>query len=467
MDYVNNILLFKMVVNNIKLKNKLQEIEEFKEQIRKSKYQTYQIEDDHGNLVGTTYIKEKLDYGFHIFFIHEPNDKNNLSGKNGIISEMYYDLRNKKYYIKRNLKDVNFSVRNVDSIFPASRNQRQEIFTLLSTINNKGLYEKAYLYLGSMGNEKSEMYGRFFHRLITEHSYFELLYKSGISVTSKIKIANKNGSTPIDILGINKTQWKMVTKYNISTNYFTDYNYKNNSISNENDMQAINYLSYIKMLENEFGIDKIIDFYNNEFDSIYNKDSSISRCALKIAKNYNLPIKKLLRYVYFECDVSQGLSSFTAIEQYNDYIRMTTEMGYERFERYPKYLRTAHDIASRNYKIKLNEIELIEWQERYEENKQYQYTYGGYKIFPPSKPEDLIREGNILGHCVGSYINKVKKGLSVILFLRDKNDIDHPLVTIEVKNKIIIQTKGKMNESPRPEEKKIIKAFAEKFDLVI
>jgi len=378
---------------------------------------------------------------------------------------MYYDLRNKKYFIKRNIKDVNFSVRNVDSIFPASRSQRQEIFTLLSTVNNQGLYDAAYSYLGSMGNEKSEMYGRFFHRLITEHSYFELLYKSGIRMSNKIKIINKNGSNPIDILGVNKTQWKMITKYNIPANYFTNYNCDKNKLSNENDTQAINYLSYIKMLENEFGIDKIIEFYNNEFDYIYGGKSY--RTAIEISKNYNLPIKKLLRYIYFECDVSQGLNSSTAIEQYRDYIRMTTEMGYERFDRYPKHLRTAHDIASRNYRVKLNEVELKEWQERYEENKQYLYTYNGYKIFPPSKPDELIKEGNILGHCVGSYVNKVKKGLSVILFLRDKNDIDHPLVTIEVKDKRIIQAKGKMNESPRPEEKKVIKVFAEKFNLAM
>jgi hypothetical protein len=68
---------------------------------------------------------------------------------------------------------------------------------------------------------------------------------------------------------------------------------------------------------------------------------------------------------------------------------------------------------------------------------------------------------------VGSYVNKVRKGLSVILFLRDKNDIDHPLVTIELKDKKIIQAKGKMNEAPKPEERKIIKSFAEKFDLAI
>jgi len=400
-----------------------------------------------------------------MYFIYEPSDINPLSGKNGIVSEMYYDLRNKKYYIKRNLKDVNFSVRNVDSIFPASRNQRQEIFTLLSTVNNQELYDAAYSYLGSMGNEKSEMYGRFFHRLITEHSYFELLYKSGIRMSNKIKIINKNGSNPLDILGVNKTQWKMITKYNIPANYFTNYNCEKNKLSNENDTQAINYLSYIKMLENEFGIDKIIEFYNNEFNYIYSENSY--RTALEIAKNYNLPIKNFLRYIYFECDVSQGLNSSIAIEQYRDYIRMTTEMGYERFDRYPKHLRTAHDIASRNYRVKLNELELEEWQERYEENNQYQYAYNGYKIFPPSKPDELIKEGNILGHCVGSYVNKVKKGLSVILFLRDKNDIDHPLVTIEVKDKRIIQAKGKMNESPRPEEKKVIKAFAEKFDLAI
>jgi hypothetical protein len=108
-----------------------------------------------------------------------------------------------------------------------------------------------------------------------------------------------------------------------------------------------------------------------------------------------------------------------------------------------------------------------EWDTQYQNNKSYEYTYQGYKIFPPKEPSDLVREGNVLGHCVGSYVNKVRKGTSVILFLRERDDIETPLVTIEVQGKRITQAKGKMNNPPTTEQSIVVKKFAEKFDLAI
>lgn len=437
-----------------------EKIEQFKEEIKNSNYDKYESYNNRTNkLIGTMYIKDKMDYGFHLFYIHEPSNTNPLAGKTGTISEMYYDLRNKKYWIKRNLKDVQFSVRNVDSIFPNDYDQRTQIFDLLSTKGNQGLYQAAFHVLGAMGKEQSEMFGRFFHRLITEHSYFELLYKAGIQVSSDRSIKNPNGKTPMEILGLSKTQWKMVSKYNLHYNDFDGL--KNDKA----DQKLINYIAYVASLEEEFGLEKTKEFVNNEKGFLY--ETYMYRSALQIANQYNLPIKNFIKYIYFECDVSQGLSSSTAISQYNDYIRMTTEMGYERFDRYPKFLRTAHDIASRNYKVKLNELEMKEWELSYESNKRFEYTYQGFKIFPPKEPSDLVKEGNVLGHCVGSYVNKVRKGASTILFLRERDDIEKPLVTIEVKDNRIAQARGKMNNPPSQEQNAIIKKFAEKFKLAI
>jgi hypothetical protein len=437
-----------------------EKIEEFKQQIKESDYSKYEsFNSKTSRLIGTLYVKEKMDYGFHIYYIHEPSDSDPLAGKNGTVSEMYYDLRNKKYWIKRNLKDVKFSVRNVDSIFPKDYEQRTQIFNTLSTKNNKGLYDAAFKFLGAMGNEQVEMFGRFFHRLITQHSYFELLYKAGITINSNTYIENSNGTSPMEVLGLTKTQWKIVSKYNVPVAQYERIR------NDEADLKMINYLAYIKTLEEEFGIEKTNEFFSSEFPYLYGK--YVYRSALQTAERYNLPVKNFLRYIYFECDVSQGLGSSSAIHEYADYIRMTMEMGYERFDRYPKFLRTAHDIASRNYKIKLNEIEMREWNASYENNKQFEYTNSGYKIFPPKEPSELVREGNVLGHCVGSYVNKVRKGISTILFLRERDDIECPLVTIEVKNKRITQARGKMNNAPSKEQFDIIKKFAAKFELAI
>ncbi|PPA87676.1 hypothetical protein C4A75_00200 [Brevibacillus laterosporus] len=435
-------------------------IENFKQEIRNLDCQTYKsINKKTSKLLGTMYIRNKMDYGFHLYYIHEPSETDPLAGKNGTVSEMYYDLRNKKFWIKRNLKEVKFSIRNVDSIFPKDYDQRNEIFNILSTPANQGLYNSAFHFLGAMGKEQTEMFGRFFHRLITEFSYYELLHKAGVRIDTNTHIANPNGKSPMEILGLSKTQWKMITKYNISIKNFKEI--KNDSADNK----MINFLSYIKTLEDEFGINRTADFFNNEFGHIY--EEHVYRSALQIAEQYNLPIKKFIKYIYFECDVSQGLNATSAIIEYADYIRMTTEMGYERFDRYPRFLRTVHDIASRNYKVKLNEKEMKEWEASYENNKHFEYAYQGFKIFSPKEPSELIREGNVLGHCVGSYVDKVRKGISTILFLRERDDIGTPLVTIEVKENRIVQAKGKMNYPPSKDQNEIIKKFAEKYKLAI
>lgn len=443
------------------MKTKKEVIEDLKRDIRDQGYPHYKMYNKKDKLVGTMYIKGKMDYGFHIYFIHEPDESNPIAGIDGIVTEMFYDLRNREYWIKRNMKPVMFSVRNVDSIFPSSYGEgREKVFDMLSTEANKGLYEEAMRYLGSMGDERTQMYGRFFHRLITEHSYFELLYKAKIPVRKGMIIMNREGTSPREILGLTKTQWKMYTKYGCSIDSVR------NGFNEEADKRAINLLAYVKTLEVEFGIDKIRIFVEREFEYLYGKNPWRIP-ALRVAKQYNIPEKTLIRYIYFECDVSQGLSTRDAIDQYEDYIRMTVEMGYERFDRYPKFLRTAHDIAARNYRIKLDEEQLKEWDERLEGNKKFESVVGDYKVFPPEKPEDLVREGNVLGHCVGSYVDKVRKGISTILFLRERQDLECPLVTIEVRDKRIVQARGKMNNPPTQDQKQAVKKFAKKFDLAV
>ena len=67
-------------------------------------------------------------------------------------------------------------------------------------------------------------------------------------------------------------------------------------------------------------------------------------------------------------------------------------------------------------------------------------------------PADLIREGEILHHCVGrmNYDQKFVREESLIFFIRNKHNPDIPLVTLEysVKNKKILQCYGDHDTKP-------------------
>lgn len=66
------------------------------------------------------------------------------------------------------------------------------------------------------------------------------------------------------------------------------------------------------------------------------------------------------------------------------------------------------------------------------------------------KASDLKHEGAIMGHCVGgnNYKSKVKNKSSLILSIRDKDNMPHVTIEVDVKSRSTRQKFGKGNKSP-------------------
>lgn len=68
-------------------------------------------------------------------------------------------------------------------------------------------------------------------------------------------------------------------------------------------------------------------------------------------------------------------------------------------------------------------------------------------------PQDLIREGDALGHCVGrmNYDQRFIREESLIFFVRDKQSPDLPFVTVEysLQNKKVLQCYGEHDHKPK------------------
>lgn len=72
-----------------------------------------------------------------------------------------------------------------------------------------------------------------------------------------------------------------------------------------------------------------------------------------------------------------------------------------------------------------------------------------FQIVAPNKASDVRIEGQNLGHCVGTYVNRITSGQTNILFLRKKKDPNASFYTIEVSNDgYIVQVHGKGNRWP-------------------
>ncbi len=92
-------------------------------------------------------------------------------------------------------------------------------------------------------------------------------------------------------------------------------------------------------------------------------------------------------------------------------------------------------------------------------NVLYRDPETGFTVQNVKSANDLKVEGNLMQHCVGGYgyAERVKKGETLILSLRDQRNKPH--ATIEVSLAGIVQIKGKQNAAPKNEYKEILKRF--------
>lgn len=89
-----------------------------------------------------------------------------------------------------------------------------------------------------------------------------------------------------------------------------------------------------------------------------------------------------------------------------------------------------------------------------------QTAFDKYAFIFPKDESEIVKEGKILHHCVGSYAKKhFVYGTSIIVFVRDKAHRETPLYTLELKNNRIIQLKGERNKSADEEAKKEAELF--------
>lgn len=126
-------------------------------------------------------------------------------------------------------------------------------------------------------------------------------------------------------------------------------------------------------------------------------------------------------------------------------------------------------------KIYLNQEKVIDpsLQESYIDNyynqaKIFEYKNEKYSIIACKKLSELIREGKVLNHCVGSYVKSVSEGNEYILFLRNNEFLDDPYFTLDLTpNKILRQAHGKNNCNVSKDLMPFIQSWAKYFNIDI
>ncbi len=88
-----------------------------------------------------------------------------------------------------------------------------------------------------------------------------------------------------------------------------------------------------------------------------------------------------------------------------------------------------------------------------------------YEITQLTKTKELITEGNKMHHCVATYASScIKKWCSIFSFRvtnHHQGKFDEPEVTLEIRNKTIVQARGKYNRTPHPYHMQMINSWAD------
>jgi len=177
--------------------------------------------------------------------------------------------------------------------------------------------------------------------------------------------------------------------------------------------------------------------------------SSMSTNFLSLINEHNFDMISLIEYIVRYLKPFENIEFSDALNLLKDYYEMGATIG-RKVKKYPKYLRSMHDILTANYNAYKTEYDEIAFEHKM--RKDMVFEEGKFCIVIPNCSKDVVREGTELNHCVSSYVKKIIKGQTYIMFLRLKKTPEDSLVTVELKNETISEALGSYNRHINEEE---------------
>lgn len=245
---------------------------------------------------------------------------------------------------------------------------------------------------------------------------------------------------------------------------------------NHNENNVIRFLGLKSYRELKFAIEQNMSV--GEFEAY--------RELLKKNIPYTEKNVKIYRAMKWHGDRIEGIEKVISIEGLYDYYKAQADRRNVSFRTfigdYADHLRDCEtlrlDISDTMYAKPKNfydlhtrlsaEVTALQNKEKYERcdkrlamEEHYGYTSGELAVIVPKKAEEIVVEGKIQGHCVGSYIDRVTDGNSVIVFVRKTSAPTVSYYTMEVdpKTMTVVQCRGYKNGVMTPE----VKAFVEEY----
>ncbi len=261
-------------------------------------------------------------------------------------------------------------------------------------------------------------------RLYEQYPQTEYLVKAGLSAFATSKMILNKCSKDKQFC-----KWLYKNKDNIKSHFYTS--------------------SIISAYKKGRPVEEVFNF--ERFKKYFNKEDNFRRLKKMFVGEEQ---KKFLQYL-----LKQKTDGYC----YQDYLNACEYLGLDMNEdknRYPHDFMRWHDIRIDEYNSKKALKDAKERKILYNKFSKVARKYLGlqrdmkedFVIVIAKSPADLIKEGEILHHCVGrmGYDQKFAREESLIFFVRNKNDIETPFVTLEysIKQRKVLQCYADKDSKP-------------------
>ena len=188
---------------------------------------------------------------------------------------------------------------------------------------------------------------------------------------------------------------------------------------------------------------------NDDYINILHHDDKayLRNQILKVIQDYNLDLNAFLEYCLYLNHV-ESVDIQTLMSDYPDYLRRELYLKNGRMARMEKYPETWLSITHKQQKEfnNLQHLERLEASgdtEKFDNsiaaNKHLEWEKDNYLIRMPTDASDIRDEADQMQHCVATYIPQIEAGEKIVMFMRDKDNPDKSLVTVEVIDGAITQ----------------------------
>lgn len=150
---------------------------------------------------------------------------------------------------------------------------------------------------------------------------------------------------------------------------------------------------------------------------------------------------------------------------YKDYLRFAKFIGFDLKNNkyaFPKNLKEEHDKLEKQYEIRNKELTNKAIIKRGKELSVNIYQNNKFIVLPAHNLKDLQDESKQQHNCVRTYAEKYADGRCDIYFMRDISNKDKSLVTVEVQENRIVQSRKKYNREPSENQMKFLRQWEKK-----